>query len=253
MPTDPNIPDAFQLDSGLREDMVISIASAYFAPDAAYMDGKQLMLWLIGTDENEDPVDVRMSVGSDWQTDDGNTITHPTKRNQRINKNSIYGHFLANAFEIPELARVLIERSEQYGDKGPLDARIWLDLIIHLEAKTIHYGRNIPDQDRLMPTEYMGLTSSTTTASVPVAAPPATAPQPDPAAILAQARAKAQQEVAVTNGSPLYSKALDLAKNSPDFNAFLGAAFADAEILADDDLAEQCADQNQIWAAAHPS
>lgn len=61
----PDMPAGFELDSGLREDMVISIASAYFAPDAAYMDGKQLMLWLIGTDENDEAVDVRMSVGAD--------------------------------------------------------------------------------------------------------------------------------------------------------------------------------------------
>ena len=36
---DTQIPEAFRLDSGLREDMVISIHSAYFAPHADYPGG----------------------------------------------------------------------------------------------------------------------------------------------------------------------------------------------------------------------
>jgi hypothetical protein len=229
------------------------------------MEGKQLMLWLIGTDENDEAVDVRCSVGADWQTDDGNVITHPTKRQQRINMNTIYGHFMQYSFEIPELAKVLMDRSDQLGGKGPLDARIWLDLILHLQAKTIDYGPRIPKQERLMPTEYFGMTTDTAPASIApapsVAAPvppsaPAVVESPpaavDPQAMLAQARAAAAQP-AISNGSPLYARALQLAQGAPDFATFLGQAFQDSDILADDELAEQCADQKLIWAAAHPA
>ena len=246
----PDMPDSFKLDSGLREDMVISIASAYFAPDAAYMQGQQLMLWLIGTDENDDPVDMRLSVGSDWQTDDGNVIVHPTKRQQRINKNTIYGFFLQFAFEIPELAKILIERSDQLDGKGPLDARIWLDLVIHVQNRTLHWGGQIEDQERLMPTEYMGMVTGATLPLVQES-PPVAMQSPAPADLVAQARAQAQVPPPTTfNGSDLYKKAIRLAQSAPDFASFLGQAFQDADILADDELAEQVADQNLIWKAA---
>ncbi len=245
------LPDAWQLDSGLREDMVLSIHSAYFAPHAEYMEGKQLMLWLIGTDEAEDPVDVRLSVGADWETGDGgNTISHPTKRKQHINKNSIYGKWLAFCFEIPDLAKTLIERGQALGS-GPTDARIWIDLILHLQNKTLTYGRNIPDQERLMPVEFMGLVMDTPVvqaapAPAPVASAPATA---DPMALVRAAQAAAAQP-AMTNGSPLYARAIQLAKSSPDFNTFVTNALADPEILADEELAIQCADQAILWTAA---
>src|SRR5271165_1087112 len=128
---DVQLPEAFQLDSGLREDMVITIHSSYFAPHADYQDGHVLLLFLIGTDESNEPVEIRMSVGADWTTVDGTTISHPTKKRQQINKNSIYGHWLNFSFQIPELARVLIDRSETLGGNGPRDARLWNDLILH--------------------------------------------------------------------------------------------------------------------------
>jgi hypothetical protein len=253
-----DVPESWQLDSGLREDMVLTVHSSYFAPHADYQDGKVLMLWLIGSDENEEPVEVRMSVGADWQTDDGNTITHPTKRKQHINKNSIYGHFISYCFEIPELGKLLVSRGD------PTDARIWMDLILHLQLKEIKFGRNIDPQERLMPTEFFGLYSETTSASVPPmpAAPapaPTTTPEPteaqqeqlSPQELVAQARQRAQEAAAVTNGSPLYMRAIAMAKSAPDFATFVSQAFDDAEILSDDELAEQCADQNQIWAQAH--
>jgi hypothetical protein len=242
----PEMPEAFKLDSGLREDMVLSVHSAYFAPSADYMDGKVLMLWLIGTDENEDPVEVRLSAGADWQTDDGNVITHPTKKKQHINKNSIYGHWLSSSFEIPELARLLIDRSDSLGGKGACDSRIWLDLILHLQNKTLHFGKNIDDQERLMPVEYMGLTEETSAVTVPA---PSVSPRDpgdiDPQAMLAAARAKA------TNGSTLRDRAIGLAKEAQDFPTFLAKAFADNDILADEELAEQCADKSQIYDSVH--
>jgi hypothetical protein len=120
------------------------------------------MLQLQGIDEDGNPVDTRLSVGADWQTDDGNIITHPTKKAQHINKNSIYGRWLSHSFEIPELAKVLIERASQLSgtEIGPRDARIWIDLVLHLQIRTLEFGRNIDPQQRLMPTEFLGLADS---------------------------------------------------------------------------------------------
>ncbi len=265
--TTTQVPEAWELDSGLRDDMVLSIHGAYFAPHAEYQEGKQLMIWLLGTDENDEPAELRMSIGSDWQTPDGgNTITHPTKKKQHINKSCIYGHWISYCFEIPDLAKTLIERG------GPTDARIWVGLIIHLQAKTLVWGGDIKDQERLMPTEFFGLTTEAAPATVPptaapappvATAPPAAAAPPaqptdqvfDPKAALAAARAAAVAPVvAEQNASPLFQKAVQLAAGSADFATFLGLAFADNEILTDDDLAERCASEGPegIWAMAHP-
>jgi hypothetical protein len=249
--SDVQIPEAFQLDSGLREDMVITIHSAYFAPHADYQDGHQLLLFLIGTDESNEPVELRMSVGADWTTADGTTIAHPTKKRQQINKNSIYGHWLSYSFQLPNLAKELIERSDTLGGKGPLDARIWNDLILSLENREIEFGKNIDPQNRLMPIEFIGVYSGDTAPTIATSVnsvPTST----DPMEVVRQAQlAKAQSTAAVSNGSPLYAKALQLAKQSPDFATFLATALADSDILADDELAVQCADQFQLWAAAH--
>lgn len=272
------VPEAWELDSGLRDDMTFSIQGAYFAPHAEYQEGKQLMLWLLGTDENNEPAEVRMSIGSDWQSPDGgNTIVHPTKRKQHINKSSIFGHWIAHAFEVPELARQLISRG------GPTDARIWIGLILQLNLRTLSWGGDIRDQERLMPTALVGLTDANGNATVPPqAAPPAppvatapVAPAPpapaappaqvapvpepdqvfDPQAALAAARAAASTPQVAANASPLFQRAVGLAAGSPDFATFLGQAFADAEILADDELAEQCANEGAggVWIVAHPA
>jgi hypothetical protein len=124
-----------------------------------------------------------------------------------------------------------------------------MDLILHLQGKEISFGtgpKSPPPQDRLMPTEYFGLTSD----QAPTTVAPST-PKVDPmAAVVAAREAAARQQVA-SNGSPLYTRAVELAKAAPDYATFLGQALADNEILADEELAVQCADESQLWASVH--
>jgi hypothetical protein len=96
-----------------------------------------------------------------------------------------------------------------------------------------------------MPTAYMGLVTDSPV-SAPVAAQPVPT-TPTPAEIVAQAK----QAAAMSNGSDLYNKAIELAKTAKDFPSFLSTALSDPDIIADDELAVQCADQSQVWAAAH--
>lgn len=261
MPVDEATLDAWKLDSGLRSDMVLSVQSAYFSPHADYQSGQQLLLFLLGTDENEEAVEIRMSVGADWQTPDGGTtITHPTKKQQRINGSTIYGHFISFCLQIPELAAVLMERG------APTNSGIWVGLILHLTEQEIKFGRNIDPQMRLMPTEFFGLISETAPATVPpvTSAPAATAPAPvasaptpapaaaaDPMAAIAAAKAAKANAAAAPSGSPLYDEMVALAKSSPDFPTFLAAALADDRVLADDELAMQVADEAVLWASCH--
>jgi hypothetical protein len=251
----PELNDPWKLSSGLRDDMVISIHAAYFAPDAEYQGGRQLLLNLIGLDETQEQVTLKMSVGADWETSDGGTtITHPTKKQQYINGSTIYGHWISSAMEIPELVNVIRGR-----ELGPLNANTWVGLIIHCQEKEIKFGKNIDPQQRLMPTEYFGLVEDA--AAAPVAAPPvvpvaqAPAPAPvaaptaiDPAALLAQARAAAANNTVTV--SPLHAEMIALAKSSPDFPTFLATVLGDTRVLADDDLAQQCIDESNLFTSA---
>lgn len=246
------ISDPWKLSSGLRDDMVASITDAYFAPDAEYQGGRVLLLHLIGIDETGEAFTLKLSAGADWETaDGGNTITHPTKKQQRINSSTIYGHWIANAQEIPELVDELQRRPG-----GPLNAKVWEGLIIHLLLKEIRFGRNIDPQQRLMPAEYFGVMESQPdpvavqgVPFVPVTpAPPVAQPSPiDPQLLLAQARAQA---AAPTNGSsPLYNELVNLAKTL-DWPQYLATVLADPRVLADDELAQQAIDQNQLYNSA---
>ena len=233
--------DAYKLDSGLRESMDLTILNPYFAHNADYQGGKPILLYLNGHDEAGEPVEMFMSVGADWVTaDGGKTITHPTK--SRVNRNTVYGHWLSHAVEIPELRDILFDRG------APTSADVWLNLVLHLDLTEIKFGKNLDPQERLMPTAFLGYaedgTSPLTTVPAPLTVVPTTTSTTSPADIVAAARA-------TQNGSPLYGQMVELAKSSADFPTFLTAALGNPEVLADDNLAQQVADQGQIWAMAH--
>jgi hypothetical protein len=265
--------DLFKLDSGLRESMDLTIHMAYFATNADYQGGVPWLLYLTGSDESGDPVEMFMSVGADWSSADGGaSITHPTKK--FINKSTIYGHWLRHALEIPELREVLVNR-----DGGPTTAAIWNNLILHLDLVEIKFGKNVDPVERLMPTGFLGVydenaqvpqapaTPPVAPPAAPVPAPapvqqpttPLTAPTPTatvPSGPTPQERvaaAQAQAAVASNGGSPLYNEMVELAKASPDFQTFMTTAFSRSDVLADESLAIQVAEDGPggIWAATH--
>lgn len=258
-PTLPPLPDQWQLDSGLRDEIKrFTIASAYFSFTQSYMDGKAIRLYLIGFDEEGETATIKMTVGSDWDTPDaGRTISHATKNH--INMNSIYGHWIRNAVAIPELYKVLMERDTGI---GPRRAEIWTDMVIHCEAKPFQMGKPSPDnppRNYLMPTEFFGMDSGSgmnsspgpsqdTTASAKLEpATPTTAPTA--ADRVAAARA-AKASVDVTNvTNPLLTRVRELAASSSSYAEFQSKAFDIDEVLADDVVAELVADeQNGIYA-----
>lgn len=244
--TPPDYSDEFKLDSGLRESMDLTIHMAYFSTSADYQGGNVFLLFLTGEDEDGEPVEIRMSVGGDWTSSDGGkTISHPTKKH--INRNTIYGHWLTHALDIPELRNILISRG------GPTIAAIWDNLRIHLDLTEIKFGRTLDPQERLMPTSFLGeYTESAASAPTPLTTPTpsttVTPTTPSPADRIAEAKAKA---AAASNGtSTLYDEMVELAKASSSYSDFVSAALARDDVLADEELAVQVADEGGIWATA---
>lgn len=239
----------WELSSGLRESMDLTIDMAYFSTHAEYNNGNGLLLIITGHDEFGEPWEGRLSLGADWLTaDGGRSVSHPTKKN--FNKSTNYGHWITASMDIPELRTVLLTRG------SPTNASVWENLVIHLELKTITYGRNIDPQEKLLPAGFIGIAgensqvSATTplTASTPAVNVPSTGKTPQE--LLAEARAQSAQ---VSNGnvSPLHTQMVELAKSHESHASFMAAAFALPEVLADDELAIQVADENGVWAQAH--
>jgi hypothetical protein len=247
----PNYADDWKLDSGLRESMDLTIHSSYFSTSADYQGGRVYMLFLLGEDENGDPQELRLSVGSDWSSaDGGQTITHPTRRH--INKNSIYGHWIQNAIELEDVVDGTTLRDVLVNRETPMYAELWIGIKLHLDLVEIKFGRNIDPMERLLPTKYLGIYSEqplqppTAPATLPLASTPAA---PSPAEVVAQA--KAASAVTANGQSPLYQEMLDLARGSASHAEFQSAAFARADVLADEELAIQVADQAAgIWPLA---
>jgi hypothetical protein len=230
--------DAWQLDSGMRDNIIFTIDSAYFAPSADYMGGKQILLFLIGRDENDEPFEHRMSVGGDWTTaDGGRTIMHPTRT--KIVKTSVYGHWITAAQGIPDLLAVLYERGH------PTQADIWENLIIRLRLEEISFGKNIEAREKLNPAEFMGITQITQ--------PPLSLPaQPDTITSAIEAAKARRQQATAPAPTGLLQQMVELAKVSTTFEQFRDAALNNDDVLADSELAIQVADQTGVWAIAHP-
>jgi hypothetical protein len=219
--------------------MDLNIHAAYFSTHAEYQQGNTYLLFLVGSDENGDPQEIRMSVGADWTSSDGGkTITHPTKR--KVNKNSIYGHWIEAAWQCEEvvdgkrLRDVLAERGNGW------EADVWTNVRVHLDLTEIKFGRNLDPQHRLMPTHYLGIDTGEATLTTP--AQPAT---------VAPTVSEPSAPASPNGRSPLFQEMVDLARASSTFPEFQKAAFARDEVLLDEELAEQVADkQGGIWPLA---
>jgi hypothetical protein len=263
--------DAWKLDSGLRESMDLLIHASYFSQHADYQGGIPYLIFFIGEDENGDPVELRMPVGSDWSSaDGGKTISHPTKRN--IIKSSIYGHFIEHALAIEDAPQGMKLRDILFSRGTPMQAGIWQDLKIHLDLFEIKFGRSLDPVNRLMPTRFLGLITEGASPSQPApvtqspmqpqqattaVAPLQQSPTPgtvaptaaSPADVVAQARAS---QATANGASPLMEQMIELARSSATHLEFQQKAFAIPEVLTDEELAIQVADEaNGIWSLAH--
>lgn len=269
--------EEWKLDSGLRETMDLEIHMAYFATSADYQGGRVILLFLTGSDETGEPVEIRMSAGADWSSQDGGkTIVHPTKK--RINKNCIYGHFINAAIECEDNVGGQFLRDVLFSRGTPTTADIWTGIKMHLDLTEIKFGKNVDPQERLLPTHFLGLSTESapalptpgvpappvaTVPPTPPAAPPVppvappvppvapvAAPPIQPTLTPAEIVAQAQAQAAATQngGSPLYTEMMELARASATYGDFTAAAFARNDVLADEELAIQVADEvNGIW------
>lgn len=236
----------WELGSGNKSDYDFHIQKAYFAPDANYQGGEATLLHLEGIDEDGEECTEMYNVGKDWISPDGGDTVVSTKNAKKINRTSMYGHFIQHAFETNEQLPYLLEKK---GDAN--EAKVWVGLVFHMDEVEIVYGGNINNQHRNMPTAFLGdeLAGGQGSFQNP-AQTPAKSPQPaatQPAGLSAQERIAAAKAAAQQQTQPVSPPArtapgfsteaiANVAKASATHEAFITAVVEIPGVTDDDEF-----------------
>ena len=252
--------------TGLREAYDLTIHMAYFSTDAAYMNGEQYLLILVGEDDEGEEAREMFSVGKDWESlDGGKTLTYPGKPQHRLNQNVMYTKFIQSAWEACKKAG-----SDYLNDKNPFVAETWIGTRWHLATKQASEGFTIratgeivAPKFRLMPDEFLGLYEDTI-APQPSAHKGRKATAPPTASAKASAADRRAELLARARGAAvappqaeetfdtLDVELLELARNN-DFDTFINLALAIDDVINDEARAADVVDNsdNGFYARNH--
>jgi hypothetical protein len=228
-----------QFGGGIRDDYDLTILSAYFAPDAAYNEGQQFLLHLIGIDENGDPVTEKFNAAktSEWASFDGGKTIVPQnpQKLSRLNRSSIYGKLCEAAIGCGA-GDVLASRGDN------TNSQAWVGLKFHMKETEIAFGKKLDPVHRNLPSAFLGVDSEAQSAGTPVqqsfqpVAPVVAQPTPQAATAASTAVVAPVVMAAPSAGSGQTSALTVLAKSSPSFDDFIGRALAIPGVMADDTL-----------------
>lgn len=165
-----NTKSAWDTETGLTENFVLTVEESWFATDARYNNGETLLLnWkgtavdadtgeqvLFGKDEDETEFEYRIPCGKGWVSNDGGkTADHESGRAKGFNKSSIYGRIIDRALAKDGLniGHILQSRG---GNLGPRDASVWTGLKFVMKYEEISFGAGLEARSRLMPVSFVG-------------------------------------------------------------------------------------------------
>jgi hypothetical protein len=234
--SDPQLPNEWELGSGLKENYEFVIDHSYFGTDAQYQDGKQLLLIWEGHDAADNsPAREQYSIGKGWSTPDfGRTITGM----KNINKNSMYGKIVEWSIEEhkagrPALLATLLQRG------NPMKSDIWEGMKFYMREREIKFGKNLDPVNRVMPVEYLGIDEESTPGQSAVTPAPA-APAP-----AAPTPSKPASNGASVPGGTATTKILTrLAQKSLDFESFVSEALDIPEVVDNVELRNLVSDDS---------
>ncbi|MGI0133461.1 MAG: hypothetical protein ACREBW_00685 [Candidatus Micrarchaeaceae archaeon] len=240
----------WETESGFRENYDLIVYHSYFATDAAYQDGQVILLHWEGVDAGDnEAVSERFAVGSGWNSNDGGiSVFHESgNKNRRFNANSIYGRIINWAKTNPELMTLLAERGNER------TAGVWQDLKFHIAPIELDFGKRMEARIRNMPTQYLGQVDDDgnviggSSEPATVAEPPALSRQEKAAKLRAEVAARQSAKTertaeGATGAAPIIATLTNLAKQSDSHETFLIAALELEEVISDDELMSQVAD-----------
>lgn len=249
--------DIWETESALPDDFDFTITNAYFAPDAAYMNGEVLLLHLVGETDNPDrPQEhLMIPVGSGWKSlDGGATAVHERGKKKFVNT-SVYGRVIDRCIE---LGMKDVFRRRGSPELGFAQASIWVGLKFHMKREMLEFGAGIKPVERLMPIAFLGEVGPSKEAK-PAATPATTKPKakataPAPAEAPKPAAEEPPESDAELERKVLLMKLQALAKSCETYDDFYAKALKVPQVRDHDDLIAAIIDEEGgIWAQAHGS
>lgn len=228
---------AWDTDSGLLDNYVLTITNAYFAPNEQYNGGQTTVLHVEGTTDDPDtPVLTRpelLTIGDGWVSYDGGKTVQNTKGRTQFVRNSAVGMWIERFKELDGAIAALKARG-----KLETESAAWIGLKVRLKREKIDYGGEIGTREKLLPVEFLGFVEgqAQAQAQAPVAVPVNTTPAP-------------------TNGhangaGDLNATLADLARASDSHASFITQAMNIPQVATDPHLVARVVDASGIFAEA---
>lgn len=218
--------DLWATESGLLDDVDVTIEKAYFATDARYNQGFTLLMHWEGTTNSEDNPTFHEMIpcGDGWQSlDGGKTATHP-KGKKRFVSSSVYGRIIDRCINEFKIGDILRKRGT------PTEAKVWVGLRFHMKREKLEFGSGLEARERLMPVKFLGVAEQA----------PATKGETQ------------EQTEAKVHQLALYAKVKALAKQEKSFEKFVEKAMEIEGVADDSELVARIIDEeNGVWAEVH--
>lgn len=152
------LPDSWKTNSGMIDDIDVTVVEATFSFDAGYNNGQSLCLILqLDTGEGGELHKQLLSVGDGWEpAQGGEKAVRADGKAKRFNANSAYGRWLTEAAKCAGAA--LVNRGDT------VEAKVWIGTQWHVETETTtttFRGESEPRTfTRLLPTKFLGITGT---------------------------------------------------------------------------------------------
>lgn len=263
--------DPFAPSTGLPDDFDAVVKAAWFEYDPEFNNGQSLVLKLTLQTDEEDfgkdgngTGDLLLSTGKGWTTNDRGATAVRDDGNTRkgFHQSTAYHLWIDGAIKCDGAEKVL--RSADRGD--PRKAAMWVGTAWHINRKTVSYGGDIGDKDKLVPTKFLGLANDlseiaggagggTGVQTAAKAAPVAKkAPAVKKAAAPATAAPAASGVATTATGvdAELHQELKALAMGCDSHEQFVEAAFELAAVSENDAAQQAVMDggEGSIWAEA---
>lgn len=253
MPTE--LKDPFHLSSGLMDDIDLTFEEATFGFDPAYNDAETCVLKVTVSSDDPD-FDEENNVllypcGGFEPTDKtGRHAQHESGKPKPFNKNSGIG-LLIGAMMDTDAADVLQARWKE-DDLSPFDAELYEGLSFHMKQKTINYGGEIGEKDRLLPEEFLGVVEGESKKPAKKAKKTAKKSRTarKPARKAPRKAKKAKPEVSEEIIEAITDIATEVVENDGDHETFTEACYEDIEFGDEEDAASELIeadDEDSIW------
>lgn len=269
--------DPFKPSTGLPDDFDMIVKESWFEFDPDINDGQTLVLKMAVETSDEDfgeggVGELMFSCGKGWETSDrgATAVREDGSVTKGFHQSTAYHLFIGEALKCDSAEKVL--RSSERGD--PRKAAMWVGTGWHLNSKVIHYGGEIGDKNKLVPTKFLGVGTNLAslgsgggpvkaTGVVKKAAPPKAAPT-KAAGPVKKAAPKATEgngagsDVVDPNGNLIvgtlmWTSLYEIAMESDDHASFVERAFNEVHGVAGDELVEQAVmsdGDGSVWAKA---